>query len=175
VNVRLTIHASPTASAGLFSGTIQVRARTQRGQGRVFARPLPITVAIQAAESIPGIDANSNGVWDDIDHYIDSNYGSASPNQRAALRQFSRALEGALLNAASKNSSLLYAVASDRATECIYSLRPDDAGRVIQDLKAAILNNRVRSRAFLMWSEQSAGEVFRSKPKSQRASSCITE
>jgi hypothetical protein len=175
VELHLTVRAAPDAPEGLFRGTLQVRQRVARGQGRVFPRPLPVTVTVQTRELVEGIDENSNGVWDDIDRYIDTTYSTAPPSDRAAMRQFSRALQGALLNAADQALSLRYALESDRATECLYALRPSDARRVLEDIKSATLNNRARSRAFLMWSEQSAGQVFRAKPKSQRATSCIPE
>jgi hypothetical protein len=154
---------------------LQVRARTSRAQGRLLARPLPVTVAVQATGSHDDVDADSNGVWDYIDRYIDTTYGSASAADKAALRQFSRAIQGALLDSADLSLSLKHAVESDRAMECLFSLRPADAPRLLKDVRAAILNTRARSRAFLMWSEQSAGQVFHSKPKSQWGSSCISQ
>jgi hypothetical protein len=144
-------------------------------QGQPIARPLPVTVAVQATGSDGDVDADSNGVWDYIDRYIDTTYGSASAAEKAALRQFSRAIQGALLDSADLSLSLKHAMESDRAMECLFSLRPADAPRLLKDVRAAILNTRARSRAFLMWSEQSAGQVFHSKPMSKWGSSCISQ
>lgn len=183
IPIRVRIQVDSTAPLGLFDGTIQVREQVTRGvrgarqgNGRVFPRLLPVTLLIQEAETIAGVDSDVNGVWDYIDAYIDSIY-TLPPDDliRPALRQYARALEGGLLNADASDMALRYAIASDRATECVFYLRPDDANRVLSDLEAVILNTETRSRAFLMFSEQSAGQVFSSVPFSERATSCVTE
>jgi len=173
--IRITVQAAATAPLRLFEGTIQVRQMTTGpGNGRVFARPLPVHVLIREQEGIAGVDADNNGVWDYVDQYINTTYPN-EPNTRVALRQFSRAIQNSLLHADDKSLSLRYAEDSDRATECVFFVHPQDADKVLSALEAAILNNATRSRAFMMFSEQSAGQVFQSAPISQRSASCIAE
>lgn len=175
VTVRITIQSTATAPLGLFDGTIQVREVTSKpGQGRVLARPLPVTILIREEETVAGVDADNNGVWDYIDQYINTTYPDDA-NTRVALRQFARAIEGGLLHADDKTTSLRYAEDGDRAIECVYFLRPQDARQVLSASKSAILNTNLRSRSYLMFSEQSAGQVFNSAPISQRGASCIAE
>lgn len=173
IPINLNIHADSSAPLGLFSGVIHVRQSGVKNQRKVLARPLPINVLIREEEGVNDVDADGNGVWDYIDQYINNKYpGREYIQLRSAARQYALALQGALLNADNKDLSLEYAIKSDRATECMFCVRPDDAGDILADLEAAILNSKTRARAFLMFSEQCAGQVFRSVPISQRCSSC---
>ena len=173
--IHLTMRAPAEAPDALVTGTLQVRRRVAgRGQGRVLARPLPVSIAIQDTQSIAGADRDANGVWDYVDSYLEQNYGTVSPAERAALRKFAAALQAALLNASDRVQALQRAEDVDRATECLYGVQPVDAGRTLEDLKSAILNTPTRSRAYLMWSEQSAGQVFRARPRWQRTASCVS-
>lgn len=175
IPIRISIQADAAAELGLMKGVIQVREQvTRRGKGRVFARPLPVQVLIE--DGVAGADVDGNGVWDYIDQYIDTKYPGAADDQlRSASRQYARAVQGGILNPDSKQMSLQYATDSDRATECVFHLRPDDANSILADLESAILNTESRSKAFLMFSEQSAGQVFASTPSSERSASCISE
>lgn len=177
IPIRISIQADTAAPLGLFDGTIQVREKvTRRGKGKVLARPLPVHVLIREEEGVASVDADGNGVWDYIDQYINDKYpGADNDRLRSASRQYARAIQGGLLNADNKAISLQYAEASDRATECMFFLRPQDADEVLSDLEAIILNTQTRSKAFLMFSEQSAGQIFPSVPFSQRSASCVDE
>lgn len=191
--IRISIQAGTVVPSGLFNGTIQVVMR--QGKRKVLALPLPVHVLIYEHEGgaasnvstdsprpthvecpIAGVDADSNGVWDYIDQYIDVKYpGADNDRTRSACRQCALAIQGGLLNADNKDMSLRYATAISRAAECVFYLRPQDAHDVLSDLEAIILNTLTRSRAFLMFSEQCAGQVFPSAPISQFGASCINE
>ena len=175
ITIRVGVQAAANASLGLINGTIQVREITSKpGQGRVFPRPLPVTVLIKDEERVSAPDADNNGVWDYIDQYIAATFPNDPPT-RVALRQFARATEGALLHADNKAASLQFAEAGDRAIECVFSIRPQDAAQILSELEAAILNTKLRSRAYLMFSEQSAGQVFKTAPLSEGGASCVAE
>lgn len=175
IPIRITIHAAAASPLRLFDGTIQVRLQTDKSaKGKVLARPLPVQLLIRGQEELAGADTDGNGIWDYVDQYINSQY----PNDdrlRAGLGQFANAMQGGLLHAADKNLSLGYAADGDRAIECVYFLHPNDADTILSDLQAHILNNKTRSRAYIMFSEQSAGQVFKSAPYSQRGASCISQ
>ena len=101
-------------------------------------------------------------------------YSSISPPLRHPIPSSSYSIRG-LLNADNKDLSLQFAQASDRAQECVFYLRPEDANEVLSDLEAVILNTETRSKAFLMWGDQSGGQVFPGVPFSQRNTSCVAE
>jgi len=80
---------------------------------------------MKKSDIISGRDQNVNGVWDYIDTYINEKFqGQKHEGVRAAARQYSRALQGDLLNANNKNSSLQFASVTDRTTECMFYHRP---------------------------------------------------
>lgn len=177
VPIQISVHADPNAPLRSVDGVIQVRAQvTRRGNGRVFSRPLPVRILIQEEEGVVGTDSDGNGVWDYIDQYINTKYpGTENQEMRTAARQYARSIQGGLLNADDKQMALQFSSASDRATECIFYLNPENAADVLRDLESAILNTETRTKAFFMFSEQSVGEVFASTPFSKRSDSCITE
>ena len=186
ITIHILVQAAGNAPLKLFDGTIQVRQQDSKrrgdddeehdseGQGRVFPRPLPVHVLIRKTADLVGPDTDGNGVWDYVDQYINSKYPSQNDsNLRAALRQNARALQAGLLHADDKALAMKDGREADRAIACLYFIRRDDAHSVRSDLQAAILNNPTRSRAYIMWSEQSAGQVFELVPPSQDA--CIPE
>lgn len=133
-----------------------------------------IQSTVLQTESLSGTDTDNNGVWDYIDGYIDTAYPK-DEKLRAGLRQYARSIQNGILNAHNKNLSLQYAMESDRAQECIAFLRPNDFNAVLGGMEAQMLNTAMRTKEFLVWSEQSAGEVFPSAPISERDKSCVTE
>lgn len=175
--IQIHLNAGADAPIGLFDGTIQVREKvSERKRGKVFARPLPIQLLIQEPETIAGVDDDGNNVWDYIDQYINETYAGADKESlRAALRQFALSIQGGLLNADNKELSLRYATAGDRAMECVFYLKSQEANAILSDLEAVVLNTKARSEAYLMFSKQSAGHVFPSTPYSQRSASCIAD
>jgi len=178
IPIRVTFRAGVDAPLRLFEGNIKVREETTRtGKGQVLPLPLPVYLIVRAAEdTIASSDTNTNGVWDYIDQYIENTYpGTENHQVRAGARQYARSIEGGLLNAENKTLSIQFAQSADRAMECIYSIRPQDARQLISQLEAAILNTPLRSRAFGMFSDQSAGQVFRATPFSERSASCFEE
>lgn len=174
ITVTVNVAVPTSAAPGLFDGTLQVRGQpNKKGKTRVLARPLPVNILIQEPQ-LRGVDADQNGVWDYIDTYIKSQYEGNAP-LITALRQYAKAFQGGLLNAEDRDASLGYAYDLDRAIECVFYLRSDDAYDVLEDAKAVILNNKTRTETWLVFSDQSAGQVFPSTPYSERASSCVAE
>lgn len=157
--VKIVVQPGVRLSPGLFEGALQVRARRIAPTvGPTIARPLPIAVLVLRAE-LAGTDADGNGVWDYVDRYIDATY-SASPPTQQALRQYARALQGSLLNAGDPDTALRFYGENDLAAECIYARRPDDAYKVVSELKATLLNTKERSQAYILFSKQGAGKTF---------------
>jgi hypothetical protein len=176
--LNLQFNVAAGAPLGAYDGTVQVREIVSRkGKGRVFPRLLPVSIIIKEAnETIGSSDTNTNGVWDYVDQYIDTTYpGIENQGVRSAGRQFARAIQGGLLNAENKGLSIQYASASMRATECMYSRRPQDSREILENLEAVILNTKLRSQAFVMFNDQLSGQVFRSRSISEGSSSCVED
>lgn len=106
-------------------------------------------------ESIAGVDADANGVRDDVDRYIDTTYADlASADVKKALRQYAKAVQSSLVDADSQALSLTHATERFRALECVMARRPRDFHTVFVDLRAQLLNTSSRSAAYLKADDQ---------------------
>jgi len=152
------------AAEGMFDGTLQVRGK------KTFARPLPITLTVRQ-DSLVGTDSNGNGVWDYVEEYVTQKYAS-SPATVALLNTFARHLQSAIVLADDRAASIENATTMFRSIECLHYLRPTDFGRVTNDVKGALLNNMVRSRAYIHFGDQLAGQVFLARPAATLPASC---
>lgn len=67
-------------------------------------------------ESIAGVDADANGVRDDVDRYIDTTYaGQVNGDLNKAVRQYAKAVQVSLVDADSHTLSLTHATERFRA------------------------------------------------------------
>ena len=101
-------------------------------------------------ESVAGIDANGDGVRDDIEAYIDTTYPvPAQRDTNRALRQLARAAQATVIDASDALRSASHAAERFRALECLMARRPADFHLVFVELRARMLNTTARSLAYL--------------------------
>ncbi len=106
-------------------------------------------------ESIAGVDADANGVRDDVDRYIDTTYGGqVNADLNKAIRQYAKAVQASLVDADSHTRSLAHATERFRALECLMARRPDEFHTIFVDIRAQLLNTPSRSEAYLQADEQ---------------------
>ncbi|WP_166360904.1 hypothetical protein [Pseudomonas akapageensis] len=173
VKIIVRVKSQSTTPLGSYNGIVQISADTKgKGKSFSFTQPLPVNILIQNPDTVPAADNDGNGVWDYMDIFIQQKYTNSPPTQ-AAARQLSRALQTGLLNADDKRIAMEQAGATDRAVECMFFVQPPkDAARIISELEGAIVNNAARSRAYVTYGEQLAGEVFPGQTASQFSNSC---
>jgi hypothetical protein len=112
---------------------------------------------LDRSDSIAGIDANSDGIRDDVEAYIASNY--AGDAQRAAARQFAKVMQDAMLVDKTNLSAVkAIAVRSSRAVNCIYAHFDGTAGskqpsQVVGEIRAVSTNTKPRLLAYLAYSK----------------------
>jgi hypothetical protein len=176
VKITVRIRTQSTTPLGSYNGIVQISADTKgKGKSFSFTQPLPVNILIQNPDTVTAADNDGNGVWDYVDTFIAQKYTNSPPTQ-AAARQFAQALQAGLLNADDKRVAMEQATAADRAIECMFFVQPpQDAARIMSELEAAIVNNAARSRAYITYSEQSAGGVFPGQTASQFSNSCIPQ
>ena len=93
-----------------------------------------------AQETVAGIDANGDGVRDDIEAYIDATYPvSAQGDTNRALRQFARAAQVTMIDASEPAPSVAHAAERFRALECLMARRPGDFHLLFVELRARVL------------------------------------
>ena len=121
--------------------------------------------------TLEGIDSDGDGLRDDIQRYIILTYPN-SQKTMAALRQFSFALNKAILESPDEESALNNTEFMHRASECLWYIHPDDGNRMDDMLMAEFLNTLERSRAYLEYNSKLGGNVFGGKDFDEYGSSC---
>lgn len=134
------------------------------------ATPAPVSIAEDRSEDLAGSDADGNGIRDDIDHLIASQF-SARPDIRAAAEQKARALRQMLL-ATTREEALAAGRQIARASSCVYRILPfeqpgavpvrDAMSREIESLTA---NTRTRLRQYLAANRLAGGGYFSQPPE----------
>jgi hypothetical protein len=167
--ITLTLSAATDAPLGTIEGTLQLKDNSGKSQ-KTYAQPLPITLIIQ--ESLAGIDADGDGVRDDIEQYIALTYPDSQKTQ-AALTQYAKVAQTTLVDADDKEASINHAKERSDALDCLtYIHGIDDAITIHAELRAQILNTKLRSEAWIMADGHLGGQVFRSTPMEERKLLC---
>jgi hypothetical protein len=124
-------------------------------------------------ETIEGVDVNENGVRDDIERWIGLNFRN-SEKTRMALTQVYYPLQNFMIHARENDRDAVYndMDALQRAGECLDYIRPDDAYKLIEELKARVVNTSDRAYAYLDSSRILGGGSFPSAPFSKWNMSC---
>ncbi len=122
--------------------------------------------------TVAGVDADSDGVRDDIEAYIDQTYSDAPT--RNALRQFAKAAQSTMVDAGNAGLSATRAAERFRAIECLMAQRPNDFPSVFTDLRGRLLNTMLRTNAYLQADGQVAATPPALLPADQWASACAT-
>lgn len=151
--------------------------------GWVFALGLPMILALSACggsdstnptdpsvATVAGLDANSDGVRDDVETYI--NQATSDSPSRSALRQFAKAAQASMVDAGSESLSAVHATERFRAIECLMARRPTDYPTLFTDLRARILNTALRTAAYLQADGQVTAIAPRLQPASEWAAAC---
>ena len=113
--------------------------------------------------TVAGIDANGDGVRDDIELYIEKTY--ADPAQRRAAMQMARAYQRMLL--VDKNDAVALQAVSEqsfRAVACLKFAFPGTTGRVasarmMENVRAVSTNTKERLQAYLAHNKAQSGSV----------------
>ena len=134
---------------------------------------LPPDPGVNGKLTLVGVDADADGVRDDIQRYIAINHPN-SAKARAALTQYAKVVQAALLDANDKVKSVQHGEEVSKAAECLgYILGSADAAyQARMPLREVALNTDERNRAYFVYNDKLGGEVFPGTPDSQRATTC---
>jgi len=108
-----------------------------------------------ASEADLGIDSNNNGLWDDVDQYIDARF--SNPDKAKAMRQLAVAIQSALLQNDSIDQSQEATRVWFRALKCVRQTFGEAGYYEGKRLSAEMLNSELRSRAYALHSSSSGG------------------
>lgn len=177
-NTSLTlVLRGPTAAGVRLDGTIQLQSA---GGNELITEPLHLSVVVHN-EPVPpdpglaghttlaGIDADSDGVRDDIQRYLISTYLSDS-RLRAAIRQHAVATQALVTTT---NDLVSLDQARRRANDCLEYIVGANQGRLLAaDVTAEVLNTLERSRAYADAIQMNSGRVYRLTPEESLRDSC---
>lgn len=118
---------------------------------------------LERSASLGGIDANSNGVRDDIERYIEKKY--AEPAQRRVAMQTARALQKTV-QVDTNDEFAVESVSQDgmRAVNCRGAVFPGvegfkEAFRMSQELESLTTNTLLRLKAYMAYNKAVSGTV----------------
>jgi hypothetical protein len=176
--VQLTFKAPSGAQFGSYDGTIHVRAGSK-------TLPQPLTTSVTFAVvplppdpgeagkvTLQGIDADGDGVRDDVERYIALTYAT-STKTRYGLTQYAKAQQQLLVQATNKQSTIQNATDTGRADHCLKSIAGFNiAVSIRDDLGSLMLNTYDRVGANTRAESQLGGQVMEGMPPSQWRAQC---
>ncbi|MFA6396909.1 MAG: hypothetical protein WCW84_13175 [Sulfurimonas sp.] len=101
----------------------------------------PMPDATENSKTIAGIDSNTNGVRDDVEIYIYSNY--SKPEEQKALMQYANAKQLLLANVKTKEDVVVYSDAIDSAIQCEMKVF-NNSIRSLKELDSQTINTTSR-------------------------------
>lgn len=122
-----------------------------------------IPSSLDRSNTLAGIDADGNGIRDDVDAYIAAKF---TPNQQPVARQVARAVQGEILvDKADKQAVRNAATKSSRALQCSYYKLPNPADariryQIVFDTIGVTTNTKPRLLAYLAHSKAMDGTVL---------------
>ena len=124
--------------------------------------------------TLAGVDADGDGMRDDIERYIALTYPD-SAKTRAALTQIALAIQAALLDANDKGASVDHAIERLNAIRCLRYVRgSSEANSIFNTFRAQLLNTKERSIAYISADDQLGGQVFPGRPPADQLKSTCT-
>lgn len=127
---------------------------------RLDSLGLPV---LDRTSTVAGIDADQNGIRDDIQAYINATY--PEPEQQKAVSQYARSLQAKLLvNPKDKYQVRASSDASVKGMSCIYEKVPVDnspqAARVVEEIFSLTTNTKQRLKAYMAFDQAMDGAVI---------------
>ncbi|MEN9911673.1 MAG: hypothetical protein RI956_117 [Pseudomonadota bacterium] len=118
---------------------------------------------LDRTDTLAGIDANGNGIRDDVDAYILAQF---TPSQQPVARQMAKSVQKEILVDKSDNIAVRLAQReSSRAINCIYDKYPSRTDavlsrRLFDEITAITTNTKPRLLAYLAMSDALDGTVL---------------
>jgi len=159
--------------------TLTVELRSNPGGSllvQVLAAPtfvLPPDPGAAGDATLEGVDANANGIRDDIERWIYLTYPH-SEKLRMALIQEYYPMQNMIIHGHQQNRDAVYddMYAMMRSGECLYYVHPDKPYKLSEELEARVINTDERVYAYLESSRMLGGGTFQGAPMSKWKNSC---
>lgn len=129
---------------------------------------LPPDPGAAGKASLSGVDSNNNGIRDDVEIYIDVNFGS-SMKLKEGLNQFALSMQKGII-ANTVQESMLAGNSLSRAMECLNYIAPDSTAW--KSIQGQAINTPERFAAWRSHEARLSGKVFPSRRTREWKSSC---
>lgn len=145
-------------------GTTTPAAETATGSQKIAelekSGQLPI---LDRTETLTGIDADKNGIRDDIDRHIESTY--SSPREKASAQEFARAIQNTLtIDASIRQQADMAAAQITKAMSCRSAAFADDrhstGSEMVYKIEALTANTKQRMKKYLAFNKAMDGSVI---------------
>ena len=118
---------------------------------------------LDRTDTVAGIDADQNGIRDDIDAYIQKTY--PTEEQRKAVSQYARSLQSSILvNKEDKIAVKAITNEKARAISCIFEKIPNEQspnnGSVVEEILGATTNTKKRLLEYIALNKSLDGTVI---------------
>lgn len=118
---------------------------------------------LDRTDTVAGIDADQNGIRDDIDAYIQKTY--TTEEQRKAVSQYARSLQSSILvNIEDKIAVKAITNEKARAISCIFEKIPNEQspnnGSVVEEILGATTNTKKRLLEYIALNKSLDGTVI---------------
>lgn len=113
--------------------------------------------------TVAGIDADHDGVRDDVQQYIAATYPS-SAMARSALTQYAKAVQISFINATTATTATDHEPTMIRAAACAAVSLGDSAHQALAAIDARMANTADRVRAQLAYEKKLDGKTFNVPP-----------
>lgn len=130
-------------------------------EARAMAEATGKIPKLDRTTSILGVDANANGVRDDIDVWIDSR--PDTPAQKAAMKGFSASLNSEMaLDVSNPGAVQAVGDAGSTALSCLFDVYGVDRGaEIMREVNKMTLNTRERFNAYMNADRAMSGHSFK--------------
>jgi hypothetical protein len=170
--MRISIFMLITAMSLVTSLGISACVQVPEEQG-VVTPPIvkfPPDPGTSGTTTVAGIDADGNGLRDDVQILIENQYAGTA--ERAAATQLAKSMQTLLAVSADKTQSLAAAGALNRAIDCLYSLGATSFGDRVDVIEGAVVNTEARARAYAKAGTHLSGGTFSVSTVGDNAAAC---
>src|SRR3989344_340755 len=170
----ITFHVPESSRMGVLSGEVYL------WDGPVFVEQrlrlririgLPPDPGVLGKQTLGGIDSDEDGVRDDVQRYIAFLFED-SAKTRAALYRYAKVTQDFIVQTTDKNTVVANAINQDMASDCLFYIRPQDAYKIIPEVRSVILNTLERSLAYIKADSKLSGVVFEGVPFLKKKEQC---
>jgi hypothetical protein len=137
-------------------------------QGPIYVLPRDPGSAGRA--TVAGIDADNDGVRDDVQIYVHITYTDTAT--RAASRRLVKSLQRLLAAGDDWPLALAAATSMNSAIDCLYSLDPEKFGDYVDAIEGKVVNTEARSRAYAKGGASLSGGIFSVSTVADNAAAC---